>query len=221
MNMFVLRWYESLHVIGATRFTHRYGNDEFYAAVEAAQNPMLLIFEATHIDTLRMQLSDTIRRSLVRHLYIARVNGKLSSESKALLLTEGFDQVADQMTSARLFQALIGSLQRRGIGPSEADLRFGRLRIDRRAHRVFASETELRVTKSQFEILCCLAAANGMPVSRAVLASYGMRGRHLASRTLDVHVCGLRRELRARQFEIVASRKNGYYLVRRDYAKAL
>ena len=84
------------------------------------------------------------------------------------------------------------------VGPTDDDddQRVGRMRIERRSHRVSIDGTEIALTPKEFDLLALLAEEPGVVVSRQQLLDevwdphwYG------PTKTIDVHVASLRKKL--------------------------
>jgi len=75
-------------------------------------------------------------------------------------------------------------------------LRFGRLRIDREAHRVWVDESELGLTALEFRLLAAFMARKGRVQTRDTLLSdvWGIEA-DVTTRTVDTHVKRLREKL--------------------------
>ena len=76
------------------------------------------------------------------------------------------------------------------------DQRIGRMRIERRSHRVSIDGTEVALTPKEFDLLALLAEEPGVVISRQQLLDevwdphwYG------PTKTIDVHVASLRKKL--------------------------
>lgn len=95
----------------------------------------------------------------------------------------------------------------------EAQLNVGRLRINRRAHRVHVGDNELELTPTEFELLWQLATNEGNVCTRDDLLRDVWQTTWASSgKTVDVHVASLRRKLGdGRWIETV--RGMGYRLV--------
>jgi two-component system phosphate regulon response regulator PhoB len=75
-------------------------------------------------------------------------------------------------------------------------LRFGRLRIDREAHRVWVDDVELGLTALEFRLLAAFMARKGRVQTRDTLLSdvWGIEA-DVTTRTVDTHVKRLREKL--------------------------
>jgi two-component system response regulator RegX3 len=87
-------------------------------------------------------------------------------------------------------------MRRAGGGPPEGPQDLGRLRLDRRARRVFVDGREVDLTPKEFDLLALLAEDPGAVVARQTILEqvwdphwYG------PTKTVDVHVASLRRKL--------------------------
>jgi two-component system response regulator MtrA len=90
---------------------------------------------------------------------------------------------------------------------------FGEAAIDLAARRVTVSESEVDLTRVEFDLLAALARRPGTAVSRAWLADHVLDPeREGGERTLDVHVSRLRRKLGAAGARIATVWGVGYRL---------
>ena len=78
------------------------------------------------------------------------------------------------------------------VGP----LRAGELEVDERARRATLAGSELELTPKEFELLAALARDPGAAISRQrLLAEVWQTSWYGSSKTIDVHVAGLRKKL--------------------------
>ena len=115
----------------------------------------------------------------------------------------GFELGADDYVvkpfSVRELLLRIDAIVRRRVKPekgSERPLEFGRLRIDRDAHRVWVEEHEVELTALEFKLLVTLFERKNRVQSRSSLLSdvWGIEA-DVATRTVDTHVKRLREKL--------------------------
>lgn len=84
-----------------------------------------------------------------------------------------------------------------GRGNAPAPVDGPALRIDAGRQEAFVGAQPLSLTKTEFRLLECLLAAPGRGFSRAELMAAAIAGGAVVlERTIDQHVCGLRRKLR-------------------------
>lgn len=84
----------------------------------------------------------------------------------------------------------------RGEQTGQPPIRFGRLRIDREAHRVFVDDQEVEVTALEFKLLVTLHDRKNRVQSRTSLLDdvWGIEA-DITTRTVDTHVKRLREKL--------------------------
>jgi two-component system phosphate regulon response regulator PhoB len=130
----------------------------------------------------------------------------------------GFELGADDYVvkpfSVRELALRITAILRRqqgGTTESAARVDFGKLRIDRDAHRVWVEGDEAPLTALEFRLLCLLFDRRDRVQSRAALLDdvWGVSS-DLETRTVDTHVKRLREKLGAAGAYIETVRGVGY-----------
>jgi two-component system, OmpR family, phosphate regulon response regulator PhoB len=106
-------------------------------------------------------------------------------------------------------RALLRRAQRDDAEP--AAIRFGRLRVDRDAHRVWVDDREISLTALELRLLAALLARRGRVQTRDALLSdvWGIDA-DVTTRTVDTHVKRLREKLGAAGAYIETLRGVGY-----------
>ncbi|HKI56326.1 MAG TPA: response regulator transcription factor [Trueperaceae bacterium] len=127
----------------------------------------------------------------------------------------GADDVVWLPASPRVVAARVATLVRRASAPPECPVwRLGLLAIDRYRNGVSVRGQEVVVTPAEYRLLVVLAGAPGRVFSRAELIEGAAPESDALERTVDVHVCSLRRKLaRAGAFGVLQTvRGAGYRL---------
>lgn len=118
---------------------------------------------------------------------------------RVLGLDLGGDDYVTKPFSPRELVSRVKAILRRGEGlrRAEDDLSVGALRVAVASHQVFVSGVELRLTATEFRILCGLVRGRARVLDRSQLARDAYPdGRSVSERTLDSHVRRIRAKLR-------------------------
>jgi two-component system phosphate regulon response regulator PhoB len=126
----------------------------------------------------------------------------LTAKGEEIDRVVGFELGADDYVvkpfSVRELLLRVTAILRRSQGEQEAatSFQFGRLRVDREAHRVWANEQELELTALEFKLLVTLYDRRNRVQTRAALLSdvWGIDA-DITTRTVDTHVKRLREKL--------------------------
>jgi len=126
----------------------------------------------------------------------------LTAKGEEIDRVVGFELGADDYVvkpfSVRELLLRITAILRRSQGEQEAatSFQFGRLRVDREAHRVWADDSELELTALEFKLLVTLYDRRNRVQTRAALLSdvWGIDA-DITTRTVDTHVKRLREKL--------------------------
>ena len=133
----------------------------------------------------------------------------------------GFELGADDYVvkpfSVRELILRIAAVLRRGRGALEEGQRvveFGRLRIDREAHKVWVDELEIELTALEFKLLVTLYDRRNRVQTRTSLLDdvWGIQA-DITTRTVDTHVKRLREKLEAARDYVETVRGVGYRFV--------
>jgi two-component system phosphate regulon response regulator PhoB len=127
----------------------------------------------------------------------------LTAKGEEIDRVVGFELGADDYVvkpfSVRELMLRIQAILRRSQGEQESAQRafqFGKLRVDREAHRVWADDVELELTALEFKLLVTLYDRRNRVQTRAALLSdvWGIDA-DITTRTVDTHVKRLREKL--------------------------
>jgi len=141
----------------------------------------------------------------------------LTARAEEIDRVVGFEIGADDYVvkpfSVRELTLRISAVMRRASSPSAEDktVVFGRLRMDREAHRVWVSGEEIELTALEFKLLATLYDRRDRVQSRTVLLDvvWGIRA-DVTTRTVDTHVKRLREKLNDARDYIETVRGVGY-----------
>jgi two-component system phosphate regulon response regulator PhoB len=126
----------------------------------------------------------------------------LTAKGEEIDRVVGFELGADDYVvkpfSVRELLLRVQAILRRSQGEQEAAVgfQFGKLRVDREAHRVWAEDQELELTALEFKLLVTLYDRRNRVQTRSALLSdvWGIDA-DITTRTVDTHVKRLREKL--------------------------
>lgn len=125
----------------------------------------------------------------------------------------GVDDYVTKPFSVRELVLRVRAILRRRAHPeaSGGTIEFGRLRIDREAHRVWVGPEEINLTALEFKLLVTMYERRDRVQSRGSLLDlvWGIESR-ISTRTVDAHVKRLREKLGAARDYIETVRGIGY-----------
>jgi two-component system phosphate regulon response regulator PhoB len=149
-----------------------------------------------------------------RNAAVLMLTAKGSEIDRVVGFELGADDYVVKPFSVRELALRIPAILRRpqgGATESAARVDFGKLRIDRNAHRVWVEGDEAPLTALEFRLLCLLFDRRDRVQSRAALLDdvWGVSS-DLETRTVDTHVKRLREKLGAAGAYIETVRGVGY-----------
>ncbi|HEX2671150.1 MAG TPA: response regulator [Polyangiaceae bacterium] len=129
----------------------------------------------------------------------------------------GADDYVTKPFSVRELLLRIQAIVRRGKTESkdlEATVEFGKLKIDREAHRVWVESLEIELTALEFKLLVTLYDRKNRVQTRSTLLDdvWGIQA-DITTRTVDTHVKRLREKLEAARDYVETVRGVGYRFV--------
>jgi two-component system phosphate regulon response regulator PhoB len=129
----------------------------------------------------------------------------------------GADDYVTKPFSVRELLLRIQAIMRRGRTEAkdlEATIEFGKLKIDREAHRVWVESLEIELTALEFKLLVTLYDRKNRVQTRSTLLDdvWGIQA-DITTRTVDTHVKRLREKLEAARDYVETVRGVGYRFV--------
>ena len=149
----------------------------------------------------------------IRNVPIVMLTARGDEIDRVVGFEIGADDYVAKPFSLRELTLRIGAvLRRKDTPPTDADSTvFGRLRLDRQAHRAWVAGEELDLTALEFKLLSVLYERRDRVQSRTVLLDvvWGIRA-DVTTRTVDTHVKRLREKLGAARDYVETVRGVGY-----------
>ncbi len=187
-------------------------------ALEAAasEKPSLMVLDVMLPGMSGWEVCRRLRADTVTsRIPVIMLTAKAQEADKIVGLELGADDYMTKPFSPRELVARIKAVLRRGQDPAGAAevLRFGALRIDLGAVRVFVKDAPVTLTAKEFALLVALARARGRVLSREYLLDtiWGFeRAAEMRTRTVDVHIRTLRKKLRSQARCISTVKSHGY-----------
>ena len=172
----------------------------------------LMLPDASGLDVCRKVKGDPATRDVP----IIIVTAKGDEVDRVVGFELGADDYVVKPYSIRELLLRVDAVLRRtstatGSGETQGVLSFGKLRIDRDAHRVWIAEEEIMLTALELRLLSTLLERRGRVQSRSALLDdvWEMSG-DVTTRTVDTHVKRLREKLGAAGAYIETVRGVGY-----------
>ena len=147
---------------------------------------------------------------------IIMLTAKDEDVDKVVGLEMGADDYVTKPFNPRELLARIKAILRRSgeIADPDTPLEVGDLRLDPARHELRISGQPVQLRTQEFELLKALAQSAGRVMTREQLLSQAWGYEYLGdSRTVDVHVAGLRQKLEPSNVQIQSVRGIGYKLV--------
>ena len=171
----------------------------------------LMLPDVSGVEICRRLKGDT----LTRELPIVMVTAKGDEVDRVVGFELGADDYVVKPYSLRELLLRIDAVLRRMVpaqsGTARGPMVFGKLRVDRDAHRVWVDDEEVTLTALELRLLSTLLERRGRVQSRPALLDdvWGMSG-EVTTRTVDTHVKRLREKLGGAGAYIETVRGVGY-----------
>src|SRR5262245_45204202 len=163
-------------------------------------HPELVLLDLMLPDLAGTEVCRALKRDPhTRDIAVLMLTAKGEEVDRIVGFELGADDYVVKPFSVRELMLRIDAIVRRKSKPdqvAERPLEFGRLRIDRDAHRVWVDAAEIELTALEFKLLVTLFERKNRVQSRSSLLSdvWGIEA-DVATRTVDTHVKRLREKL--------------------------
>jgi two-component system, OmpR family, response regulator RegX3 len=161
------------------------------------QRPDVVLLDLALPDADGLDVCRELRRSSQVPIIMLTARGTVTDRIVGLEL--GADDYVVKPFATGEVVSRIRAILRRSAGqpaPAPARIEIGDLLVDPGARRVWQGESELSLTRKEFDLLTRLAEEPGRVVSRETLmADVWDENWFGSTKTLDVHIAGLRRKL--------------------------
>lgn len=194
-------------VLSATR-----GQDGLRMARE--EQPDLVLLDLMLPDVSGKEVCKQLKKGeATEAIPVVMVTARGEEIDRVLGFELGADDYVVKPFSVRELLLRVQAILRRGTEKKEttAHATFGRLRIDREAHRVWVDADEVTLTALEFRLLVALHDAKNRVLTRTVLLDdvWGIEA-DVTTRTVDTHVKRLRQKLGAAGDYVETIRGVGY-----------
>ncbi len=194
----------------------------------ADQHPDLVLLDLMLPDVSGIEICRRLKGdAITRDLPIVMVTAKGDEVDRVVGFELGADDYVVKPYSLRELLLRIEAVLRRRTpapaGGARGPMVFGKLRVDREAHRVWVDEDEITLTALELRLLSTLLERRGRVQSRPALLDdvWGMSG-EVTTRTVDTHVKRLREKLGSAGPYIETVRGVGYrFTPATDHASAV
>jgi two-component system, OmpR family, catabolic regulation response regulator CreB len=184
----------------------------------AESTPDLVILDIGLPDGDGMVLCTELRSSeATRAIPVIFLSARNAVDTKVTAFGLGADDFVDKPFDGAELRARVTARLRRSLETDSSPRVIGPLRIDRgrfKAHRIEDGvEHDLELTAHELRLLVALAETPGRVLSRAQLARVLVGDCVITERTIDTHLCNLRRKLGPLRDWIETVRGAGYRMV--------
>ncbi len=175
------------------------GNGEEGLRIAHEKRPDLVLLDLMLPDVAGTEVCKALKSDpATRNVQIVMLTAKGEEIDRVVGFELGADDYVVKPFSVRELLLRVQAILRRSQGEQEAapGIRFGTLRVDREAHRVWANDVELELTALEFKLLVTLYDRKNRVQTRAALLSdvWGIEA-DITTRTVDTHVKRLREKL--------------------------
>ncbi|HEY8945935.1 MAG TPA: response regulator [Polyangiaceae bacterium] len=206
----------NLKQAGHDVLTAKLGQDGLRLARE--QHPELVLLDLMLPDISGTEVCKALKESgATRQIPVLMVTARGEEIDRVVGFEIGADDYVVKPFSVRELLLRVQAVLRRGRNePSapETFVEFGRLRIDRGAHRVWVQGAEVELTALEFKLLVTLYDRRNRVQTRSALLDdvWGIQA-DITTRTVDTHVKRLREKLEAARDYVETVRGVGYRFI--------
>lgn len=146
---------------------------------------------------------------------IIMLTARAAEADQVVGLSLGADDYITKPFSMKVLKARVDAVLRRAsASPLSENVSIGPLTLDLAAHEAIIEGEVLKLTPTEYRLLCALVEAQGRTLSRAQLVDFAMGpGIAVTDRVIDVHIAAVRRKLGAFAEMIRTVRGVGYRIV--------
>jgi two-component system phosphate regulon response regulator PhoB len=186
--------------------------------VAREQRPDLVLLDLMLPDTPGTEVCRSLKdNATTKTIPVMMVTARGEEIDRVVGFELGADDYVVKPFSVRELLLRVQAILRRGRqeeAEGEPNVDFGRLRIDRDAHRVWVDAREVELTALEFKLLVTLYERRNRVQTRAALLDdvWGIQA-DITTRTVDTHVKRLREKLEAARDYVETVRGVGYRFV--------
>src|SRR6187402_972170 len=180
--------------------------------------PDLVLLDVMLPDVTGLDVCRQIKtEAATKHTCVVMLTARAEEIDRVVGFELGADDYVTKPFSVRELLLRIQAIVRRGkTEPKdlEATVEFGKLKIDREAHRVWVESLEIELTALEFKLLVTLYDRKNRVQTRSTLLDdvWGIQA-DITTRTVDTHVKRLREKLEAARDYVETVRGVGYRFV--------
>jgi two-component system phosphate regulon response regulator PhoB len=182
------------------------------------QRPDMVLLDLMLPDTSGIEVCRSLKEGAnTKGIPVLMVTARGEEIDRVVGFEIGADDYVVKPFSVRELLLRIQAVLRRGKGEPESPestIDFGRLRIDRGAHRVWVDTAEIELTALEFKLLVTLYERRNRVQTRSALLDdvWGIQA-DITTRTVDTHVKRLREKLEGARDYVETVRGVGYRFV--------
>lgn len=181
------------------------------------------IFDLVLLDLMLPDISGFELASILKehentsNAFIVVISAKEDIASKITAYGLGAINYIEKPFDSRLFRSIIKSLILRKNNQKNIYLEVADLRVDLSTHKANCNEKTLKLTQSEYKILCYLMQREGQVISREkLMQAIDPSKLDISDRVIDSHISSLRKAINPSKLQIKAAYGEGYILCLKD-----